>query len=492
MKFLRTRTLGFHKNNKRLWLTPRIVEDAGFKGNDVIYFDFTHHCDTPTLNISKKPAKDSVKGKVTDAARGGLIDINNKALTEHFSRYEEVTLEITPKGIKVTGSHHESLIEEREYSLKRRVSTRQSIRKGGLFAGLGLLCRSTHRGLKAAGVKVTQKFSNDNAEMASEINVGGNEIWDEADSDAVFSHEDIYKMDMRKVPKLDFVVMGSPCPPFSQVNTKLIKSGKTDIFHPEYGTIFQPILSFIKASNPAVVLLENSRNFKDSTFDYIMSDIMERMGYNKIDTIVTGRQFGAFEMRQRLCRVWISNGLGIPDINALVKFEKENERTVSEILEPMDNESKNWGKRTYLEAKSAESHNGHNYCLVKMDDKVLPVMGANYHKIQPDSPQIPHPLKDGYSRILTPSEHCNTRNISGKLKKEIVELSEGTHPSKLNTRTSAGTAHKMLGNSVTPEAWEAVSEWLGEWFNEISGCTVNKQENKRRVFGDQLGLSFVV
>jgi DNA (cytosine-5)-methyltransferase 1 len=495
---IRTRNLSFHRNNKRLWITPKAVSEAGLNAADVIYIDYKSNSKRPTLTISKTPNESSSPARVADTARGGLIDINNKDFTAHFNDYEKVQIEVVAGGFVITGNLHESKIIEREESIKSRVKTAQPIRKGGLFSGLGLLCRSIHRGLKTSGVNVKQRFANEYADLPAEVNAAGNEIWKDAFEDAIFLHDDIYTMDMSLVPKLDVVVMGSPCPAFSQANTTMKKDGKTDIFHPESGTIFQPILNFIQASNPALVVLENSRYFKDSIFDYIMTDLMNRFGYNQMDTLVTGRMFGAFEKRERLCRVWVSKGLGLPDVKELLKLQSKNTRTVADILEPIDPEASNWGRRTYLEAKGAQEHNGHKYCVTQPTATELPIMGANYHKIQADSPQIPHPTKEWFTRILTPSEHCNTRNIDGPLKAQIVAVANGTHPAKENTRTSASAAHKMLGNSVTPEAWEAVGSWLGSWLLAVAGgqsdLGLASHEIESGVsaddFAEQLGLSF--
>ncbi len=484
VNFIRTRKLGFHRNNKRLWLTPRIIEDAGLKGHDVVYLKFIEDDGVPSLSISTIADTEAHKCHVAETARGGVLDLNTKQLTAHFADYDQVHIHLSASGIYISGRIHESRILEREESIKSRVLGSQPLRKGGLYAGLGLLCRSAHRGLKQAGINVKQRFGNEYAELPSEVNLGGNEIWEDAFDDAVFLQEDIFTMDMRLVPKLDIVVLGNPCPAFSKVNTNMKKSGQTDVFHPESGTIFQPTLNFLQASNPAIVVLENSTGFKDSLFDYIMSDVMKRFGYCQMDTTVTGREFGAFERRERLCRMWVSKGLGMPLMSKLLSYRRENELTVADIIEPMDLESDCWGERKCLIAKDKEAHNGHKHCLVSMEDTKLNVLGANYHKIQADSPHVPHPVKVGYSRIFTASEHCNIRKIDGRLKQEVVAVAEGHHPAKESTRSCASSAQKMLGNGVNPEAWESVFNWIGSWLNLSFGPRVEGDEAQEKAVYD--------
>lgn len=488
VEFIRTRKLGFNRKNKRLWITPRVNSDAGFDAGTVVYVKFGSKNDVPILTISHSSIEGSEALKVADTSKGGVIDINNQKITTHFNDYDQVQIKVENGLIKVSGHHHESKIIEREESYKRRLETYQPLRKGGLFVGTGLLCRSIHRGLKTSGVNVKQLFANEYEPLSAEANVAGNETWDDAMPNARFVLDDIYTMDMRLVPKLDMVVIGSPCPAFSKANVEMKNQGKSDIFHPESGTIFQPILNFIQTSNPALVILENSRFFKDSIFDYIMGDVMGRLGYKSTDTVVTGQDFGAFERRERLCRVWVSKGLALPNVDLLHSLHKSNDRTVRDVIEPYPLDGDGWRQRAYLEAKDAQTHNGHKYFLVKETDTKLPVLSASYAKIQPDSPLLSHPTLKGFSRILTPSEHCNIRNIFGRLKEEICAIAEGHHPAKDTTASNNTLAHRMLGNSVTSETWEAVGEWLGWWMQSLIGRKLEAQHVPAT--GDQLSMLF--
>lgn len=459
MNMIRRQELGFHKNNKRLWINKGTIADAHLSANDPIkyHYDFDKH----ELVITKV---DISKHKVANTFKGAVLDITNRDLSTLFQDYEHVDVIPSHECIIVRGSHAESEIIEREQSVLRRLKTGEPLRKGGAFAGLGLLCRSVHRGLKKASVAVKQRFANEYNPLAAEVNRAGNEIWDDAFDDAVFVVDDIYTMNMDLVPKLDLLVVGSPCPAFSQLNTQHKVANKKDIFHPESGTIFQPLLSLIRKANPAVLILENSKFFADSIFDYIMCDVLNRFGYKSHSTIVTGEQFGDFERRERLCKVWYSKGLPDIDLSDL-PFQQANERPFSSILEPISDDDKRWGRRSYLEAKHAETHNGHKYCIVSPDATVIPTCGANYHKVQPDSAMIAHPdpARAMETRIMTASEHCNMRDIDGELKANIVAVEEGSHFAQQTGRSNAKEAHRMLGNSCSPLPWVSVGYRIGQW-----------------------------
>lgn len=473
MNNLRTQTLGFHRNNKRLWINDGVICESGFKPKQCIDLVYgVGDDDVPSLKII--PSKNGDRA-ISDTHKGGVIDISNKDFTNQFLDYDKVQVISGENEITIVGHHHESAIKERELSVKRRVSTGQPLRKGGLFAGMGLLCSAVHKGLSSAGIAVKQRFSNEYDEAAAEANISGNEIWEDAFEDAKFVVDDIYTMDLSNVPKLDLLVMGSPCPAFSQVNTQHQVAGKKDIFHPDSGTIFQPILSVIKESNPAVVILENSKFFRDSIFDYIMSDVMERFGYKQTEVLINGRDYGDFEKRERLARVWYSRGLPALQLSNL-PFQMTNERTLGSMLEPISNDDKRWGRRKYLEAKNAEKHNGHKYCVMPFSATELPTFGANYHKVQPDSTMISHPLDSSVTRIATPSEHCNIRGVDGSLKKQIVSIAEGRHYYNKRNTTCASAAHRMLGNSCAPKGWFSLSNRIGNWMRSFSGFKVSVSE----------------
>ena len=457
MKTVKKQELGFHRNNKRLWINHGTIVSANFSEGDAIEYIQNEQAGEWIIQKTEISTK-----HVAGTSKGCVIDINIRDFTHFFHDYQQVEVESADGRIIVRGHHAESKIKEREESFIRRLKTGEPLRKGGAFAGLGLLCRSIHRGLKQSGVAVKQRFANEYNPLPAEVNISGNEIWDDAFEDAVFSLDDIYTMNMDIVPKLDMLVLGSPCPAFSQLNTQLQRDGKKDIFHPESGTIFQPILDMVRRSNPAIVLLENAKFFEGSIFDYIMSDIMTRFGYASQSVVVTGQAFGDFEKRERLCRIWRSKGLPAIDLTNL-PFQMENTRTFGDILEPIDNDDRRWGRRAYLEAKDAETHNGHKYCVTPLEATKIPTCGANYHKVQPDSAMIAHPEIPLATRIMTPAEHCNLRDIDGVLKANVVAVELGEHYAQRGSRGSATEAHKMLGNSCAPKPWISIGYRMGQW-----------------------------
>lgn len=485
IRSIKKQVLGFHRSNKRIWINHGTITGASLNAGDSVEYIYDEA--NTQLIIKKSP---NGTHKIASTHKGGVIDIVNARLTTLFKDHEYVDVITENEKIIVKGHWAKSQIIEREQALIRRVQTGEPIRKGGGCAGIGLLCRSIHRGIKQAGIAVKQRFANESNELAAEVNMSGNEIWHDATDDAVFVVDDMFTMDFSLIPKLDVLVIGSPCTPFSQVNTHMRRDAKTDIFHPSAGTTFQPILEMIRRSNPAVVLLENSKFFSDSIFDYVMSDVMKRFGYRSQSTVVTGKAHGDFEIRERLCRFWISEGLPEIDLNDL-PFQMENDQVLADILEPISDEDSRWGRRKYLEAKDKESHNAHRYCITPLNASTVPTLGANYHKIQPDSCMIEHPSKPLVTRILTASEHCNLRGIEGCLKEQVQAVEAGVHYSQQSNRTNAKEAHRMLGNSCAPKAWISVGYRFGEWMKSLVTPVKPVRVEEKRVIPEQMMFSFL-
>mgnify|MGYP006138409667 CR=1 FL=1 len=455
MNITKKLSLGYHKQNKRLWLTGSLLKTAALsagKGYSAKYSDST---------ITITPATgEGQTNVVSNTARGAVIDLVNKRVTESFGDYSFVEVIASNGKIVVRGYLAEAKIAQREGDFKRRVKTGEALRKGGAFVGMGLLCQSVARGLNAAGLKTAHRWSNEYSDVAAAVNLSG-EIWDTAAPDATMVVDDIYQLDFTKVPTLDVLVMGSPCPAFSSANVGGKKNGNGDVWNKDAGTIFQPILQLVSAANPSIVVLENSKFMVGSIFDHILSEVMERYGYRASETILNGQHSGDFERRERLCRVWVSKGLPELDLENLPRVE--NERTVADVLEPISLDDPRWARRKYLEAKDAETHNNHQFTKVCLTDNKLPVFTASYAKIQADSPHLAHPERPLETRIFTPSEHCNVRDIDGSLKAALLSLENGTLPEGKSSRGSATLCHRLLGNSCAPRAWEAVGVRLGSW-----------------------------
>ena len=271
------------------------------------------------------------------------------------------------------------------------------------------------------------------------------------------------------IPKLDILSIGYPCKKFSRLITN---SDNRDISGVE-GTLFVPVLNVIRLSNPAIVVMENSDRMVGSNTLNIMDDVMKRWGYKTSSTIVRGVEHGDLEVRPRIAKIWVSEGLVDIDLTKMEPPERAA-RYLDDVLEPIDLDDRKWKTYDYLKLKSFETHNNHKHCVFTGKATSIPSFTASYQKAQPDTPFIAHPVNSELSRLFSPSEHCNVKRIYGKLKQAIVDVGTGDYSFIKSNRSNLTLAQTLLGNSVAPLCWQDVGEFIG---NRLQLPTLQKSSS---------------
>ena len=437
------------KRGKRVWLNNQTMMRHGFTENSkyhVEYFD----------GKAIVQLADHGKRKV---AKGNIIDLENYKMANAFKDTDRVSVDYRDGEIVITVYHHTQKVRRRESQFHSAIKKNQPLRFGELFAGISLLSESIIKGLSNHGINTNMVFGVDHDRHAADVSYNSTQNWTSATNDACFIQDDLFTMDMSRVPQLDILCMGYPCVAFSRQQSK---NRKRDIEHDEAGLLFIPVLEIINRANPALIIIENSDNMAGSMTDTILEQVLKKTGYKATQKVLKGSDFGDFEHRARLAKVYVSQGLTNLNLNMLTSSVINPRRTVSNVLEPIAADSSAWKDLSYLKAKNQEKHHSHKFMETKPDDTWLPVFAANYAKIQADSPIVPHPKNPNLHRIFTPSEHCNVRRITGKTKESIVSITNGNHHLQ-NGRTNQTKAHHLLGNSVSPSPWQALGSYIGQW-----------------------------
>ena len=82
-------SLGFHKNNKRLWLTGSLLDTASLPAGK------GYACEYSDASITISPATgDGQTNVVSNTARGPVIDLINRRVTESFADFSHVNVTI--------------------------------------------------------------------------------------------------------------------------------------------------------------------------------------------------------------------------------------------------------------------------------------------------------------------------------------------------------------------------------------------------------------
>ena len=187
---------------------------------------------------------------------------------------------------------------------------------GSLYAGVGGVCL----GFIQAGFKL---------EWANEFDKYACQTYRENFKHSLHE-EDIWKLDPKKLPKVDVIVGGFPCQPFSI-------AGYRKGFEDERGNHFFRIIQYVKVHKPKVVLLENVKNLaghdNGNTFK-VIKETLENFNYNVYYKVMNTKDFTEIpQNRERVIIVAIKKTIKkqftFPDIKKVkTKFTDVLEKNV--------------------------------------------------------------------------------------------------------------------------------------------------------------------
>ncbi len=155
---------------------------------------------------------------------------------------------------------------------------------GSLFAGIGGICS----GFEQAGAKVI---------WANEIDKNACLTYKTNFKDVNLIQGDIMELDAKTLPKVDILVAGFPCQPFSI-------AGFQKGFNDERGNLFFDVLRFISDIKPKAFLLENVKNLashdKGNTLKVIKECLKEEGYYIDYKIMNTCEYGGIPQNRERI------------------------------------------------------------------------------------------------------------------------------------------------------------------------------------------------
>ena len=184
-------------------------------------------------------------------------------------------------------------LQTRKIEILNRNSSRnyEKIRFVDLFAGIGGFHLALH---KLGGECVFASELDEGARKTYRLNFG-------KINHKLFMYDrfndDVWNVNLRKVPDFDLLCAGFPCQPFSQAG---YKKGFRDN---KNGNLFFSILNFLKVKKPAAFFLENVsfllNHNKGKTFQKIKNSILE-INYSFNYNIVRASDFNLPQGRPRL------------------------------------------------------------------------------------------------------------------------------------------------------------------------------------------------
>lgn len=241
----------------------------------------------------------------------------------------------------------------------------------------------------------------------------------------------------------------SPCSGASRAG-KAKRGHKRMEAHPEVGALVVPALMLLQAWQPACIALENVPSYANEASADLLRSVLADMAYVVHEVTLEATAFGELERRLRWFLIAVTKGIEF-DANAVVadvatRYRKV--RYVSEILEPIPDDSPMWSTFDYLDVKAArDTAKGSGFALqtVEASDIEVPTLRKGYQKAGSTDPLLAHPSKPGLKRKFSVIEHA-------RLKGQPEQLVEGM---------GLVDGHAALGQSVCAEPVARLFEELG-------------------------------
>lgn len=435
----------------RLWLEGMKLAHAGIE----IGVQYMLNVSKPLQRAELRPAPNGYTGKtfsVSKRTRNGvvspLLEIRDALLTEVFKVGTKVRVAVHKGRIVICMSHIAQRIQERVSRFLKKLSDKAPLGVVSLFHGGGVLDKAMHSGLQRAGVN---SFVQVGVEVESEYlesSLRNNpELWRE---ESIVINGDIRDINLfgADIPQADLLWGGVPCTGASKSGASKNKLAFAEE-HSTAGTLFLDFINFAKATNPAVVLLENVQEYAKSIGMTCIRSSLTNLGYELSETILDGAALGSLERRFRLCMVATTPGVcGKINFDDLVAV-REREKRIADVLEDVPASSDQWKSYDYLASKELRDKacgKGFMRQLLTGEEDGCGVIGRGYAKGRSTEPFIVAPHDPSLSRLLTPGEHARVKTI----------------PESLIEGLCATTAHEVLGQSVIYSAFEAVGYLLAE------------------------------
>lgn len=409
----------------------------------------------PSFNVSKRE-----RNGITTP----LIEIRTNLLKAIFNNIERVKVVIKLGRIVVTACFIETRIRERVTRLMTKLRNKEKLAVCSLFHGGGLMDKALHSGLRRVGlssfVQVGVEKESDYLDSSLRNNP---EIWSES-SIAICS--DIRDVDFsRNTPQADICVAGVPCTSSSKAGRAKNKN-KIIEEHETAGTLFMDFLEAIKATNPAIVELENVVEYSNSSGMAVIRSVLSSLGYILYEGVLNGNDFGALENRRRMVVIAITKGLDIEFDFTKLGPVREKEAMLSDVLEDISPTSELWRPFDYLAKKAVrDKADGKNFArqLLTGSESFCGTIGKGYSKCRSTEPFILHPTNPDLSRLLTPLEHARVKGA----------------PSEVIHGLSNVTANEVLGQSVVFPKFESVNMYLGSLLCSLVDAGSERDMQKR-------------
>lgn len=442
-----TSKLGERNGTKRVWIESKKLSNVEFSKDMRFkpYYDFEN---------KKIILKEGMSHKISfrDKNESLIIDILNKNVNEIFDGFEHVSIQLFENEIII-----EPLKEEKNQQFAKSKSNTNTPKSIEIFAGGGTLVKALHD----AGIQTVAAIELEDKYLENLENNNQN----------IITHcGDLSKFDVDLLPKdANLLVAGIPCEGYSQ--SQLTDKKREN--HPT-GSLAFYVLNIINIIRPAVVVIEEVPNFKNSSMAALCRYVLTSMGYHISETELIGSEFGSLTKRKRYCMVAsIKKGFKFDDT-----LKSSNAKTVQEILEiPVENREwlnpQNNATIAYsIEKEKEHIRKGEGFRMGRtyLNDNVTPTITKGYYKGRLTDPILVHPSLENTFSWFTPRELARINSL----------------PEDFILPDRKTTAGEIIGQGVCYSAFMALGKMI---VNHFSSSEYDEKLEKLNKFKSTIAAS---
>lgn len=444
--------IGKNRGVPRIWLEGVQPANGGFLPG----IRFNAYVDKSKCLLTLEIVADGVRivsGKDKGDKCIPIIDINSNELLSIFEGIESVRVLIQAGKIYILPVASEQRAKNRLALIKAKVLAGEPISMGALSAGIGVLDRAVHEGMKEAGIDSVLSFSNeiredciDQASQYNDIYTSSTVLLNGPLQEIAF---DSYVMD--RLPQVDGILAGLPCSGASIAGrTRLSLSMPEN--HPEVGHLVVSFLAVIAKCNPAFIEFENVCQYGNSASMVIMRTQLKDLGYIIHETQLDAEDWNALEHRKRMCMVAVTKGMefSFDDIEKPLKIT----RRLGEIMDHVPLDDSSWSSMQYLkdkEVRDAAANKGFSMNLVDENSTKVLTLNKTLAKRQSTGTYFIHPVDQNLQRLPTVSEHARCKDIDPVLV----------------TGASQTFGHEVLGQSIVTGPFIATGKLIGKMLKKL-------------------------
>lgn len=465
------KSVGTNRGKPRVWFQGLELERAGFEPGQSYEIEVKGRTLVLTLNPDGSRV---VSPKKVRSRTLPVIDLNSRELLAAFDGMASVRVVIKDGAIYVLPLASELKKVERFQRLRQRLEQRQPLRIGSSSHGGGIMSHAIHEGLRRAGIASEVKFANEIRPELLEHASAYNDAWTQDTIPLAAPMQELAfdERGLAQVPQVEIYEIGIPCSGASRAGRAKRGLGQPED-HPEVGHLVVPTLILLNKAAPAICVFECVPLYATSASASILRTQLRELGYTTHERIMSGKEWGALEDRERWCMVAVTQGIEF-DFDQLMPPEPR-ERKLKEILEDVPLDDPRWQKFEYLvDKQERDAAKGSNFKMQIADESVDKVgtITKGYAKIRSTDWKLRHPERAELMRLFTPVEHARLKGA----------------PEHLLGDASVALQHEILGQSVVYDKFVDVGHHVGNSVNRLMGRAEVPMVNRATLFRNSLGI----